>query len=82
MTKHIYVNSIEEATFEILDNYQDLLEKIKIAMNDMEKPVPAESLAEIFNVNVDKVINAVNKDARMVFLPNGDIWLPITGSKD
>ena len=78
MTKHIWANSIEEAALSILDNYKDLSEKMMIAMNDMDKPLPPEVLVQSLNTTMENIIQAVNNDSRMVFLPNGDIWLPPT----
>lgn len=82
MTKHIWVNSIEEATLAILDNYSDLAERMKIVMHDLERPLPPEVLAENLQASMDQIVNAVNTDTRMVFLPNGDIWLPPTSMDD
>jgi len=78
MTKHVWVNSIDEATLAILDNYADLAERMKAVMHDLEHPLSPELLAKNLEASMDQIVNAVNNDSRMVFLPNGDIWLPPT----
>lgn len=80
MTKHIWVNSIDEATLAILDNYDDLATRMKTVMHDLERPLSAELLADKLQTNMDQIVKAVNSDSRMVFLPNGDIWLPPTST--
>jgi glucan phosphorylase len=82
MTKHIYVKSIEEATMAILDNYQDLSTRIRVCMANTEKPLPADQLAKALQENMQNIINAVNEDGRLVFLPNGDVWLVPTNKEE